>query len=701
INRLIKPTPSDSTPSSWVIEIKEAELKNARFSLIDSVSLAEQAQKDSLPVPSHTFNYAHLQLGLLNLNAGATIRSRNISVTIRSLSFESNRPNFALSRLSGEFSLTPVQAEIKKLSIETPKSLITVSAKLGRTDITKIKDLSQLEHSPVSLSLKVDKLDFKELQQFIGSSVDFLAKEAGCQLDAEGTFGNLNVRNFTLHTAHSVIRSTGTISNLHHPKDLELDLTCLNNKIDPQDALEYLPGLKIPDLTTAGTIKYDMWFKGKPTLFKGQLAVNSKAGKIDFDGTIDAREGQFLYDAVIRTTHFDVGSVLKDNSLSSKLNATITLKGAGAALQTLASTAQVSIDSSEFYGLPVGPTVISLDAAERVLRARVSASISSSRLEFNGTMKMPQQEATSFQLDGKVYSLNLADLTKEKKYTSDLSFDLHADGAGLNLNGMRGSLDVNFSRSSFGKESFQKGKLNIAMNTADASKQSFHLTSDVASLEVQGKFNPRSFVAAITQGSKIVGEAVQYRFVALDSLRSHSSKFSLPEFQSNSVELKEIVNAEFILHVSNGYPIGVFLGTKLDGNFDVKGSITGNREEIRFDSDVNIKRFGFSDESVQVGVRDAGLKFEIGGLSHTSVLASLNASVQLHARSMNIDSLLLSNVLAEVQSKGAAGKYQVSAAVDSGITVGLKGVSRSDSGLVFFETEQLKIAVNSYGFENA
>lgn len=701
INRLIKPTPPDSTPSAWVIEIKEAELKNATFSLIDSLSLAEQARQDSLPAPLHAFNYANLQLGLLNLNAAATIRSRNISVAIKSLSFESNRPDFVLSRLSGELSLTPVQAEIKKLSIETPKSLITVDAKLGKTDITKIKDLSQLEHSPVSLSLKVDKLDFKELQQFIGSSVDFLAKEASCQLDAEGTWGNLNVRNFTLHTAHSVVRSTGTISNLHHPKDLELDLTCLNNKIDPQDALEYLPGLKIPDLTSAGTIKYDMWFKGKPTLFKAQLTANSRAGTIDFDGTIDTREGQFLYDAVIRTAGFDLGSALNDNNFSSKLNAMITLKGAGTTLQTLASTAQASIDSSEFYGLPVGQTVISLDAAERIIRSRVSASISSSRLDLNGTMNVPPQEALSFQLDGKVYSLNLADVTKEKKYTSDLSFDLHADGTGLNFKGMRGNLDVNFSRSSFGKESFQKGGLNIAMNTTDTSKQSFRLTSDIASLEVQGKFNPRSFVAAITQGSKLIGEAVRHQFVALDSLRSPSSKFSLVEFQSNSAELTEPVKADFILRVSDGYPIGVFLGIKLDGSLDAKGAVTGSREEIRFASDVNIRHFGFSDESVRLGVRDAGLKFNIGGLSRTSVLASLDASVQLHARSMNIDSLLLSNVLAEVQSKGAAGKYQASAAVDSAITVGVKGASRSDSGLVAFDIEQLKIAVNSYGFENA
>ncbi|MBI3586422.1 MAG: hypothetical protein HY088_04760 [Ignavibacteriales bacterium] len=700
VNRLIKPTPSDSIPSQWVIELKEIEVKNARFLLVDSLALVQQVREDVL-VASNTFNYANLQLGLLNINAAVTIRAREIAATIKSLSFQSDHPGVVLHRLSGEFSLTPVQAEVNELRIETPKSLITVSAKLGKTNITKIKDLSQLERSPVSLSLKVDKLDFNEFEQFVGQSVDFLANDVSCQLDAEGTFGSLNIKNFALHTAHSVIQSTGTITNLHQPKDLELNLTCLNNKIEPQDVLEHLPGLKILDLTSLGAVKYDLWLKGKPALFKAQLSANSKAGKVELDGTFDTREEELIYDGVIRTAHLDLRHLLDDENLESKLNATITVKGSGTNIRTLTSTVQVAIDSSEFYGLPVGQTVIALDAAGQTLRSRVSASISSSRLEFNGTLKFQPHDLDSYQIDGKASSLNVADFMKEKRYASDLSFDLHAEGTGLTYKAMRGNLDVNFSRSSFGKESFQKGGLTISLNTSDPSRQQFRFTSDIATLEVLGKFTPPSFIAAITQGSKLIGEAVRHQFVALDSLRASSSKVAHTEFQSRSAELKEPVDAQFTLQVTNGYAVGVVLGEKLDGSFGAKGTVTGTREEIRFESDVDIERFRFTDESVQLGLRDSGLKVKVGGLSRASVLKSLATSVQLRAHSLSIDSLPFFNVAADVQSKGTTGTYQVSALIDSVTTIGLKGTSRADSGSVVFNVEQLKIGINGYDFENA
>lgn len=697
--RLIKPTPADTVPSSWVIDVKRLEVINGRFFLSDSLTLVRRSSDSSFSLQVGEFDYSSIELDSLNLDAGATVRPRAYTALVRSLSFRSVRPDFSLKRLGGELALTTTEASIRNLEVETGKSRLRLDARAG--DINLIESGSQLKQSPLSLHLRAQNIDFDELKQFIGPAIHFMDKGAACEVDAAGTLKTLNIKNVTVRTASSVLRTSGTISNLDQPKDLELDLACIKNEVDPLDVAEHLPGLGLPHFASWGSVEYDLWFKGSPINFNARLIANSNVGRIDVDGTLDARSPGLSYEGKITTSMLDLAPLLNDSLFTSKLHSVVSFKGSGTRLENLVTLLRVEVDSSEFYGLPVGRSVVVVDLAERTLRSRIAARISSTRLDLAGTVKFPPKDSVSYELNGRVNSLNLAELTKYEEQTSDLSFDLRARGIGLDLRAMRGDLSVLFFRSSFDTVRFERGGFDVHLNTANRKQQSFRFSSDAADLDILGQFTPVTLVAALGQGATLLDEAIRYRVNSLDSLRSFSSGRAAPaEFHSNAASLSEHVAAQLTLDVKDASPIGVALRRTLAGSLKLKGSITTAAEGIEFIGQADMRRLFYADDKVDFGFSKASLAFDVKGLSRTSVMKSLAASVNLEAQQFDIGRVVCSDLLLDLQVRADSSAYRLSVLLDSLAVIEAKGSSRYDSGFVVLNLQQLKVDFNSYTFEN-
>ncbi len=701
INRLIKPTPADTAPSAWVIDVKQLEVKNGAFFLVDSLVLASRASDSSFSLQKDQFNYANIELDSLNLNAGLTVRSRASTALVRSLSFKSARPHFSVTRLAGEFALAASEASIQNLELETSKSRLRLDARIRDIDLTKIDSAGTLKESPLSVHLRAQSIDFAELKQFIGSAIHFMDKAAACEVDAEGTLKTLNIKNVTVHTPSSILHTSGTISNLHHPRDLELDLTSVKNKIDPLDITEHLPGLGLPHFASWGSVEYDLWFKGTPTLFNARLIANSKAGTIDVDGQLDARASDLSYEGKITMTKLDLAPLLGDSVYTSKLNGVITFKGSGTKLDNVVTLVRAEVDSSQFYGLPVGRSVVVADLAERTLRSRVAARVSSTRLDAAGTLRFQPKDSVSYELEGRVNSLNLAELTRREEQASDLSFDLRARGTGLDLQAMRGDLNVNFFRSSFDTVRFDRGGFDVHLNTMDRKQQSFQFVSEAADLDVVGQFTPATLITSLGQGATLLSEAIRYRIASLDSLRAFSSGHAAPtEFRSSVAGPSEHVAARLSFDLKDASPIGVMLRRQLAGSLTLNGSITSAAEGIEFVGQADVSRLLYADGEADFGCYDAVLSYDIRGLSRTAVANSLAASVNFQARRFDLGSLEGSQLVVDMRVRADSGAYRLSALLDSLVTIEVQGTSRFDTGYITLNLPQLKVDFNSYTFDN-
>ena len=248
-DRFLRSSSPDSTPSSWTVNLKQIQIRGGALEILDSLGLRERALDSSFESEPGQFNYSTIALDSLNLEGSLSIHPGEIDVSLKSLSCRSPLPHFQLKNFAGDFVLARKTTSVRKMRVETNKSKLQLDARFDNIDVMKIGSLAQLQFVPISVRLNVERLDFGELKQIVGPSVKFLEREVAGQIDLEGRFGLIDVRNVTLHTGSTVIRIAGTVANLHIPKDLELDLACIKNRIDPADVRHLMPTFHIPDLS--------------------------------------------------------------------------------------------------------------------------------------------------------------------------------------------------------------------------------------------------------------------------------------------------------------------------------------------------------------------------------------------------------------------------------------------------------------------
>ena len=701
ISRLLKPVPADTVPSPWTIDIGRLELENGRVRLVDSLTLARHALDSSYSRQEHGFNYALIKLDSLSLVAGIKVRSGDINLGVRSLSFTSTDPAFVLKRLVGDVELTKSEASAENLEIETAKSRLRLDARIQQFNLGTIGTLESIGESPLSLRLRAGNVDFGELKQFIGSPIGFLDRGVACEVEAEGTLSALKIKNLAVRTPGSVLRTTGTISNLHRPRDLELDLELLNNTVDPTDIADLLPGLAIPSFGSLGAFKFDLWYKGSPLNFTTRVAATTNAGNIGVEGALDLRSPDMSYDGTIRTTDLNLAAIVGDSALTSRVNSSVTIKGSGTKPASAVSLLRAEIDSSEFYGLPVGRSVLVVDLAEGILRSRIAARASATQLDLSGTMKLPQRGPVTYEVEGRVNSLDLAEITKSRNQTSDLSFDFNIRGSGLDVASMRSELAVQFLRSSYDTVRFEGGGFNVSLNTVDQTEQSFRFRSDEVDLDVTGQFGPASLAVTLGQGATLLAEALQYRARSLDSLRAFSSRQGVPpEFRSSVTEPAQHVSAQISLKVKDASPVGTILGRAMEGRFTLNGSVVTAADGIEFRGSADIPHMAYGDEKINLVFAEGDVAYRITGLERTTVGQSLAVSVNVQARSLVLGSVHASNLLVDLQSRGDSSRYRFSALLDSLVTLEARGTSRSDSGFIALNLEHLKADFSGYAFGN-
>ncbi|MBF8294638.1 MAG: hypothetical protein HW389_1183 [Bacteroidetes bacterium] len=702
VERLLRSSSTDTSSSAWTINLKQLQIVNGELNLVDSLSLARRAADSSLQIWPGRIDYANLQLDSLNLDAGLTVRSRQAGLTLRSFACSLLRPQLRIKEFVGDFLLAPSTVSVRKLDLVTEKSHLRLDARLDSIDITRVADLAQLQFVPISARLDVERLDFSELKRFIGSSVRFLEREIACQIEVDGRFGLMDVRNVTLHAGSTALRIVGTLANLHNPRDLVLDLACIKNRVDPVDIRQLMPSLGIPDLSALGLVEYDLRFKGKPAAFNVRLASSSNVGSIDVDGNVDFRESPLSYDGTVKTSRFNLGLLVGDSSLASRLEATISVQGRGTRLAEMTCVARAEIDSSEFLGLPVSRSVAVVDVADRIIRPRISLHIGSSRVDLGGTLQVRPQDAVHCDISGRINSLNLADLTKKDQHNSDISFDLQARGDFKTPDALAGNFDLNFFRSSFDTVQFAGGPAAIRINTLSAEPHTLNVSSGVFDLDVQGRFTPSTVATALVRGAALVADAIRYRIVSLDSLRAEASNQQVVrEFHSSVGPSHDSTSYTFTLNVNDSYPIGVVLGRKLEGSFSASGHVVAGDGGTQCDATANVQVLRYADKSISFAVEGGSLSFNADGLTPTRLLQSMRLSLGARAKRFDIAGLQTANLAVDLKMHGDSSSFDVGALLNSAATVKARGSGRYSNRLLSLNLDTLKAGFNSHVFQNS
>lgn len=691
---------SDSSSSPWLIDIGNAELLDATVSVVDSLDLKKRAEGLAEPPPPNAIDYSNLRLHSFTLRASTTLGKERTSLSVRFLGFQSRLPDFTLENLIGDFTFRREETSIKNLVLRTKGSQLKLSAALRNVDLTTVKRLRQLEKVPVELSLTVDRLDCSELKQFLPKPLAFLDKSVAFDLRTKGTFGRLRVEDFTLRTPRIFVKIGGWISNLHQPDLLELDLAGNDNILHPEEAMELLPGLHLPNLRSLGTVDCNLAFAGRPDNFKARVEAVLSSGTFGADASVDLRRGQMIYDATVTTVGVDLAELLGDKTFKSALNTTITIKGSGTSLQSMTTVARAEIDSSTIFNLPVRRSVVVLDLADKTLRSRVSLDADHTHVDLTGRTTFHSNDTTSYLFTGNFNSLNLAEVLRNEQFESDLSFTLSLEGSGTGYSTMQSKLTVEFGRSVFQTEPFENRSLVFEYDASDSLSRVFTFQSDAAEVAVVGVFTPPDVIGTVQQTGALLANAISHRFNHLDSLRKASVAEPPRAVFRHGRSLPPGVNAKLKLTVKDFHPLGIILGSPMTGSATLEASMHGTLNNLALNGIAEVDHFSLSNKAVNLDLVRSSLTFDLSELQRIRTLESLHSLLVLRAEQLSVDSLLLSSVQFDHRLVDDSSHFSLSALLDSLVTIDLEGTSQFRPNKIYLNIPRLTVRTSSQTFDN-
>lgn len=674
LSGIVKPTPSDTTPSSWKIEIKRVALVHAEITLVDSLAILERHRGLRVQPLQREVDYAHLSLHDVSLVASVYIDGNQQKVIISKLEAASSQPDFQLVQLKGEFFLSKNEVHINNMVVETRNSKVQFDMGISNVDVTHIHALEELEHKPVVLNLVAERLDTKELKQLLYPWIDFLDGDMKFQLKASGTFGDLHVERLSIEIPHSLIQIQGTISNLHHPSDLHLNLVANNNVVSSSDVLRCLPGLQLPDLSYLGEVHYSLAYNGAPTDFHAHLTGTSAVGSFDLGGKMKLQPRTPSYDITALVQNVALGSILKNDHLSSNLNARFALNGSGFNLRTMTAIGKLEIDSSSLNGLPIYHSVVVVDAADGSVSSHLSLSIGSTHGDLSGRVNYLSVDSLLYNYSGRLLSVDLAELLQEKTMESDLSFNVQGAGFVGAMN-RRDTVGVQFLRSSYGRIPFDNGEAQFRYVAKNGGADSLHVTSSPADIDVAGKFTPSSFINGMSHTVQLIYDAIAYRAQTIDSVRSSNTENSVPHsFHSPLSSIP--IDATFHIAVKDFSPIGSFLHSPMKGSGIFKGTIIGDSINTQLNGQFDVRRFGYRSDTDTLAASTLAVQYAFDGINNKTIFKTIKSSVQAQMQDALINSLVLNRASVQMSIFPDSLPFQIQMLIDSSVAIETGGVAQ-------------------------
>ena len=692
---------SDTAASAWVVSVKNFELINARVTMVDSALIDERARGLRSPPPPGVVDYARVTLDSLNAEAGLRIRPSETDVQLRLLTFVLKNPRMDLKHLQGNFKLTKNGASASNMMLATDRSRVNLNASLSNVNIATLKNLAELKTKPVSLDLEVGNLDTRELKEFLYPWVDFLDEDLALEVHASGEFGRLNVRKVVVETPKSTIAIGGTITNLHKPEDLELDLLSANSVIDPDDAAAHIPGLSLPDLGALGRTRFRLTFKGAPTDFQSTLKAETQVGDVDVNTQLRISD-VLQYKTSFVTNDLDLGKLFGNTDLESRLNLNGTLTGIGTDIYTTSAVARVELDSSVFWGMPLGESAFVFDLSNDVLRSHVQLHARSTTIELSSVLKFPRGDSVSYSLNGSVNALNLADIIRDDQFASDLSFAVKASGTGTSINRLRNSATLSFLRSMYDNVPFEKGEIQTSLNLSRSDRSVFTFHTEPVDMNVEGRFTLPALVENVINGETIVSEAIAHRFGALDSLRGASvSPGGSTKTSILTSKRPKYIDVAYRIQARNLYPIGVFFRKNLAGSLSLNGMLKGTVDSLDFNGVSRIQSFAYWNRTDSYRSNQGTLSLDLKNISRTGLMGILNTKLDIQSDKFSVNNLSFHNTSLALDSRSDSGSYHWSALIDSAYQVDLQGTSIFSSANVYsFELSRLQLGMDAYTLEN-
>ncbi len=681
---IVRPDDSTKNPFDWPIAVQRFQIQNGTFRLVDSTRISQPGHRDPNPffVEYHDFAVSDL-----NMRISSVLVTRDEKRgSIDSLSFTSDKPDIQLKRFSAALRVTRKEATVKDLFLQTSRSTIRLDASMKNVDLFHRLVLVDLQTKPVTLELHTHDLDLSELKRFI-HQVDLEGK-IKADLIADGEFGDITVRQLDLKTYNSDLHLIGGLYHLDQPSTLYIRAKCRESKIRYADVMSLLPNIDLPDYRSFGTAELDFDFEGEPRNFRTNFSVRTDAGSISTKGaTLKIGGPEILrYNGQFQTEGIDLSAILHDKQWQSSLNSVVKINGSGVAPDKINVTVDAALEPSTLAGNSVGVSHIVVNAAQKKFFSTIQLVVGSMHADLKAELDGSNKQLPSFNIDGKVSSLNLADFLSDKSRTSNLTFNVKADGRGLRLDNLSCFAALDFSSSTYKQYRIDSSLVNMTIDQRDPLHSKLVVNSSIADFSINGQFDLDYMVDLIRYEVESMNLAIGQRFKSLDStLASSLDVKALANRGSKLAAQKKKLDTDYELTFKNLQPLSLLAGDRtFDAIGTIKGNLNGDYQSLDGGALMRLQEFFYGNADSGMLIQDGVISLKFSDLKPTTPLADLTLRVKVDAGKMHVNRTKLDTLNFGIFYEKEYAGFTVQADYDKDYHLRTNGqIGVSDNGVLF------------------
>jgi hypothetical protein len=689
------PSPDDSSESTLMVSAGRLRIINGTFRMIDSTQLSDSA---SLALSGHeSINYANMKLESLEIDLKGMYSEQSMDVTVDRLSFSSGG-RFTLTKLSGIFRHTKQKSSLSDLTVITPDSRISAAVSLENIDAFTIGSAVDLRSGHIAVMLRPSTVSSRDARYFI-PSLDFLEGTVRISSEMEGNFENLSVKSLNTAFGSSSVMLTGSVTNIHLPDELRLNIVSTNSVIDPSDLPVLMPSYKIPDYSSVGPVTMDFQFVGKPLDFLAISKIRSAAGTVTVDGQMVITEENVHYKGLLAGSDVNLEKIFATNELASRLNARIFIEGNGVSMDRLTAEASVQIDSSMFRNIPVNTATVALKAEDHRISGDLTLRSPEGNVNASTSIDFEDHDAPVYAVSAKVRGLDLAPILQDEYYASDLSFDLERSGKGLTLFDNMSDTKVDLFQSSFRGSAIDSASIMLQWLKDSTNGDQLIVRSPIVDGEMKGRFNFQDVVNGIQTHVAGLMKVYHYQMGIVDTGMANAAV--------DSVLLYPLRNSSiaYDLHLKNLKPISVFFRFP---ELEVVGSATGMLYSDTVTSSssgsMRISSGSYADTSAFIRLRNASLRYSLENLSIDRLISDidpLKINLAYSADEMKVNETAFRMMKLDLDFNDRSGSFAAATDIDTTISAALEGSIEVSDLKNTFSLSRFDAKYQGYSLSNA
>lgn len=313
--------------AGWRLYITEIEINDNKLRFED----------DNMPIQKQGMDYSHLGAEALTLHVkNFKLVDDSISGEVTEASFK-EKSGFVLEELQTKFLYSNTGASLKDLYLKTPGTELKRDAAIRYASIEALQaDIGNMELDADIEESRILVRDVLVFAPMLRSQPAFANANATWYVNARvrGRVRDLQIDELQVQGLRETkVNISGRLTGLPDMKNAAADLTIAHVSSSKRDIESFIPASLIP-----GNITVPEWFamkgkaKGNMNGMNTDLSIRTNLGDVAVLGKFEqfSDPKTITYDAYVRTTAFDVGTLLKQPDMIGPVTAYINAKGKGA-----------------------------------------------------------------------------------------------------------------------------------------------------------------------------------------------------------------------------------------------------------------------------------------------------------------------------------------------------------------------------------